>query len=68
MLGRVRRVISHVHVGESVIPQVTLTGLTEDGRRLLEQIGVPPPEPAEAALVIVHLETEKMIPMALALG
>ncbi len=35
MLRRVRRVVSHMHIGEPVIPQVTLTGLTEDAR--LEQ-------------------------------
>lgn len=68
MLRRVRRVVSHVHVGELVIPQVTLTGLTEDARRLLERIGVPLPEPPEAALVAVRLKAEEMIPMALALG
>jgi len=68
MLRRVRRVVSHVHVGELVIPQITLTGLTEDARRLLERIGVPLPEPPEAALVAVRLEAEEMIPMALALG
>jgi transposase len=68
MLHRVRRVVSHVHVGELVIPQVTLTGLTEDARRLLERIGVPLPKPPEIAWVAVRLETEQGIPVALALS
>ena len=67
MLRRVRRVVSHVHIGELVIPQVTLTGLTEDARRLLERIGVPLPEPPEAAWVAVRLEAEKGVQVALAL-
>jgi len=67
MLQRVRRVVSHVHIGELVVPQVTLTGLTEDARRLLERIGVPLPEPPEAAWVAVRLEAERGVQVALVL-
>lgn len=68
MLRKVRRVVSHVHVDELVVPQTTLTGLREDARRLLERIGVPLPEPPEPAWVAVCLEPEKGIPAALALS
>jgi hypothetical protein len=67
MLRRARRVVSHVRVGELTIPQVTLTGSTEDARRLLERIGVPLPEPPETAWIAVCLEAEKDIQVALAL-
>jgi transposase len=66
LLRRVRRVVSHVHIGELVIPQVTLTGLTEDARRLLERVGGVLPEPPEPAWVAVHLEAEKGTRVALA--
>lgn len=59
MLQRVRRVTSHIHIGELIIPQVTLTGLTEDARRLLERIGVPLPKPPKAAWVAVRLVAEE---------
>jgi transposase len=67
LLQRVKRVVSHVHLGELVIPQVSLTGLTEDARRLLEHIGVPLPKPAGATWVAVRLDAEKGAQMALAL-
>lgn len=57
LLQRVKRVVSHVHLGEFVIPQVSLTGLTEDARRLLERIGVLLPKPTGAAWVAVRLDT-----------
>jgi len=44
-----------------------LTGLTEDARRLLERIGVPLPEPPEAAWVAVRLEAERGVQVALVL-
>ena len=67
MLRRVRRVVSHIHVGELIIPQITLTGLTKDARRLLERTGVLLPGPPEIAWVAVRLETERNTPVALAL-
>ena len=67
VLRRVRCVVSHIRIGELIIPQVTLTGLTEDARCLLERIGVPLPEPPKAAWVAVRLEAEKGIQAALAL-
>ena len=62
-----KRVVSHVHLGELVIPQVSLTGLTEDARRLLEHIGVPLPEPGGVAWVAVRLDAERDAQMTLAL-
>lgn len=67
LLQRMKRVVSHVHLGELVIPQVSLTGLTEDTRRLLEHIGVPLPEPAGVAWVAVRLDTERDAQMTLVL-
>jgi|GEM_PF-1446260 len=67
LLQRVKRVVSHVHLGELVIPQVSLTGLTEDTRRLLERIGVSLPKPTGAAWVAVRLDTKKDAQMTLAL-
>lgn len=57
LLQRVKRVISHVHLDELAIPQVSLTGLTEDARRLLERIGVSLPRPTGAAWVAVRPDT-----------
>jgi len=55
----VRRVTSHIHIGEPIIPQATLTGLTEDARRLVERIGVPLPKPPKAAWGAVRLVAEE---------
>ncbi len=68
LLRKVRGVVIYAHIGEVVIPQVSLTGLTEDGRRLLEWIGVSLPEPPEPAWVAVRLEAERGFPVAVALG
>lgn len=67
LLRKVRRVVCSIHIGELVVPQTTLTGLTEDARRLLEQIGVALPEPVEPAWVAVCLEPGKDLPAASAL-
>lgn len=67
LLRRVKRVVSHVHVGQLVIPIISLTGLTEDARRLLAHIGVPLPEPAGVAWVAVRLDAEMDAQMSLAL-
>jgi transposase len=66
LLRRVKRVVCHLHVGQAVIPQVSLTGLTEDTRRLLEHLGVPLPEPVGVAWVAVRLDAEQGAPMTLA--
>ena len=63
LLQRVRRVVSHIHLGELLIPEVALTGLTEDARYLLERIGVPLPEPAQATWVGVRVEAEEAAQM-----
>jgi len=55
----VKRVVSHVHLGALVIPEVSLTGLTEDTRRLLGRIGVSLPEPTGAVWVAVRLDAGK---------
>jgi hypothetical protein len=57
-----------VHIGELIIPQVTLTGLTEDALRLLEQIGVTLRKPPETAWAAVRLETEEGVQVALSLN
>jgi transposase len=67
LLQRVKRVVSHIHLAESVIPTVSLTGLTDDARRLLEHIGVPLPDPAETTWAAVRLDAEESIPVTLAL-
>ena len=66
LLQRVKRVVSYIHLGQLVIPAVSLTGLTEDARRLLERIGVPLPEPAGVAWVALCLDTQGGIQMTLA--
>ena len=68
MLRKVRRVVVHIHVDELAITQVSLTGLTEDARRLLERIGVPLPAPMGPAWVAVCPQHKKSIPVALALS
>lgn len=68
MLQRVRRVVSQLHVGELVIPYVSLTGLTENARRLLDRIGVSLPKPPQIAWVAVRLEAEQTIPIPLTLS
>lgn len=67
LLWRVKRIVSHAHLGELAIPEVSLTGLTEDARRLLEHIGVPLPQPVGAAWVAVRLDVEEGAQMTLAL-
>lgn len=59
LLRRVKRVVTHIHLGELVIPQVSLTGLTEDARRLLECMEVPLPQPAGAVWVEARLDVEE---------
>lgn len=68
LLQGVKRVVCHLHVGELVIPGVSLTGLTEDARRLLERIGILLPAPAGAAWVAVRLEAKVGTQMALLLA
>jgi transposase len=67
LLQRVKRVVSHIHLDQLVIPQVSLTGLADDARRLLEQLGVPLPESAGGAWVAVRLDAEKDSQVTLAL-
>lgn len=67
LLQRVKRVVSRVHLDQLVIPQASLTGLTEDAQRLLEHIGVPLPEPTGVAWVAVRLDAEKGAQMTMAL-
>jgi transposase len=66
-LQRVKQVVSHVSVGELVIPYVTLTGLTDKVCRLLQHIGVPLPEPAETAWIALRLEAADLVEATLAL-
>jgi hypothetical protein len=66
-LHRVKQVVSHVSVGELLIPYITLTGLTDKTRRLLDCIGVPLPEPVETAWVAVRLEAVEALAATIAL-
>jgi hypothetical protein len=66
LLRRVRRVVCHLHTGQLVIPQVSLTGLTEDARCLLEYLGVLLPEPVGGTWVAVRLDAEMGAQMTLA--
>jgi hypothetical protein len=59
--------VTTTRMGELVIPEASLAGLTGDARRLLEHIGVPLAEPAGVAWVAVRLEAEKGAQMTLAL-
>jgi hypothetical protein len=66
-LQQVKRVVSHVSIGELLIPFITLTGLTDNTRRLLDCIGVPLPEPVETAWVAVRLEAVEVAAATLTL-